>query len=143
MGKTIEEKILSRICGNGRGGPSPKPISRTSAPGQLSIGLFIGEKRKAFSLSPVRNDAFARINSLPDVVQFKKRFYPSTWAQYDLATPGSFKLLPTAESQIRNLELDYQDMQVMFFGEPPSFFSILEVLRDLASEINAIPTETP
>lgn len=92
------------------------------------------------SLSEIKNQAFARIDLLPDVVQFKKRFYPSTWARYDLATPGSFKLLPTAAAQIKDLEWDYQDMRMMLFGEVPTFASILDELGRLEHQINQIAT---
>ena len=90
------------------------------------------------ALSPVRDKALANISLLHDVVQFKKRFYPSTWARYDLAIPGSFKLLPTAESHLKDLGRDYENMQVMLFGKPPSFATILDVLRKCEDEINAL-----
>jgi hypothetical protein len=90
------------------------------------------------ALSPIRDQSFSQINLLSDVVEFKKRFYPSNWAQYDLATPGSFKLLPREQSQIDSLQRDYQDMQVMLFGNPPNFDSILQGLQALEEEINAI-----
>ncbi len=91
--------------------------------------------------SPIRKSAFAAASLLPDVVEFKKRFYPSAWAQYDLATPGTFKLLPADEAQIADLERDYQDMQMMLFGERPSFTAILDVLGRLEKEINALPPQ--
>ena len=91
------------------------------------------------AVSPIRETAFAQISLLREVVDFKKRFYPSAWASYDLAFPGTFKLLPTAPSQITNLERDYQNMQVMLFGDPPDFRSILDGLRDLESQINSLP----
>jgi hypothetical protein len=91
------------------------------------------------ALSPIRDAAIARLALLPDVVEFKKRFYPSTWARYDLATPGSFKLLPTSATQIANLERDYEDMQVMLFGQPPAFGSILDELQHLEEQINTLP----
>ena len=86
--------------------------------------------------SPIRDLALTNIDLLYDVVEFKKRFYPSSWARYEAAIPGSFRLLPTAESQIRNLERDYEDMQVMLFREPPSFTSILDGLHQLERQIN-------
>ena len=73
---------------------------------------------------------------------FKQRFYPSAWARYDLAVPGTFKLLPReTESQLADLERDYQEMQVMLFGERPEFGSILSELRKLESEINSVESK--
>jgi Nucleotidyl transferase AbiEii toxin, Type IV TA system len=90
------------------------------------------------ALSPIRDRALTEIPLLQAVVEFKARFYPSAWARYDLAKPGSFRLLPTTDKQISRLEEDYLEMQMMLFGEPPSFSSILTELRDLESQINAI-----
>jgi len=88
--------------------------------------------------SPLRDVAFAQASLLKDVVEFKKRFYPCGWARYDLAIPGTIKLLPTRQEQLRNLERDYQKMQVMLFGERPEFDAILENLRRLESHINTL-----
>jgi hypothetical protein len=41
------------------------------------------------AVSRVRASALANLRLLPDVVAFKQRFYPSVWARYDLAVPGS------------------------------------------------------
>jgi hypothetical protein len=87
--------------------------------------------------SSVRDTALARISLLGDVVGFKQRFYPSAWARYDLAVPGSFKLLPNSDSHITDLNRDYQQMQVMFFAQPPDFGLVLDELRRLESHINS------
>jgi len=75
---------------------------------------------------------------LKEVVEFKERFYPSNWARYDLAIPGSLKLLPTSAAQLAGLERDYKDMQMMLFGERPSFSTIVHVLRELEQQLNAL-----
>jgi hypothetical protein len=90
------------------------------------------------AVSPVRGPAFAQSSLLQDVVVFKRRFYPSAWARYDLAAPGTFKLLPTAQSQLADLERDYQEMQVMLFGKAPDFGALLDELRKLEADINSI-----
>ncbi len=90
------------------------------------------------AVSPVRAVALAQPGLLQDVVTFKQRFYPSAWARYDLAVPGTFKLLPTTQAQIKDLERDYQEMQVMLFGETPDFGAVLDELRKLEADINSI-----
>jgi hypothetical protein len=90
------------------------------------------------ALSQIRDAAVVKLDLLADVVEFKKRFYPSQWARYDLAVPGTFKLLPDEVEQLKNLAQDYDDMQVMLFGDSPSFASIVEVLRELEHQINAL-----
>jgi hypothetical protein len=73
-----------------------------------------------------------------EVVAFKQRFYPSSWARYDLAKPGTFKMIPSAD-HFAVLKKDYQDMAVMIFGEIPVFERIIETLRALEDQINRQP----
>jgi hypothetical protein len=68
-------------------------------------------------------------------VRHKETFYPSAWAQYARASPGSLRLLP-ADSRRAALERDYRSMGVMIFGEPPPFGTIMETLAALEQEIN-------
>jgi hypothetical protein len=42
--------------------------------------------------APVRAAALADTGLLAEVVAFKQRFYPRSWARYDLAVPGSLRL---------------------------------------------------
>lgn len=93
------------------------------------------------ALSPIREKALSQLGLLQDVVEFKKRFYPVTWARYDLAKPGSIKLLPGTAEQLTDLERDYQEMQVMLFGQPPDFSSIVQILQELETEINSLSSE--
>jgi hypothetical protein len=90
------------------------------------------------ALSPVRDLALADFDLLREVVRFKQRFYPSAWARYDLAVPGTFRLLPARQSQLVELERDYDDMQLMLFGDPPVFKEIIVILTQLESQINGI-----
>lgn len=69
------------------------------------------------------------------VANWKSKFFPSTWARYDLAKPGTFHLVPP-ESRVAELEKDYLAMRPMFLNDPPSFVSVLERLVDLESRIN-------
>jgi hypothetical protein len=87
------------------------------------------------SESPIRKAALGNLTLLKAVVEFKERFYYSSWARYDLAFPGSFRLSPP-DSQLPALERDYRAMQDMFFREPPTFETILAGLAALEWEIN-------
>ncbi|WP_089837968.1 nucleotidyl transferase AbiEii/AbiGii toxin family protein [Granulicella pectinivorans] len=86
------------------------------------------------SESPIRRAALSDLALLKSVVEFKERFYYSSWARYDLAVPGSFRLSPP-ESQFPALERDYRAMGEMFYREPPTFEAILAGLT-LEHEIN-------
>lgn len=87
------------------------------------------------SRQPVRDQAFAKPELLAEVVQFKMQFYRSAWAKYELARPGTLRLLPPTHN-IDALRKDYASMQAMLFGEIPSFDEILAGLASLEQEIN-------
>jgi hypothetical protein len=69
------------------------------------------------------------------VVQWKSQFFGSSWANYDNAKPGTFRLVPPPERQAA-LRRDYQAMRDMYLAEPASFDDILTILADLEKRIN-------
>lgn len=83
----------------------------------------------------VRTSSLEKADLLASVVEFKKKFYPRSWANYDAATSGSLKLIPPSHVLIA-MEKDYEAMQEMIFGDRPTFEEIIATLRDLKSEIN-------
>lgn len=85
--------------------------------------------------SPVRDAALADFALLADVVAFKMRFYPRGWARYDLAVPGSLRLLP-GEAVLNAVAADYRAMAGMIFGEVSPFADIVAALRALENDIN-------
>lgn len=86
--------------------------------------------------SPVKTQALSDPGLLASVVQFKERFYPRGWARYDLAQPGTIKLLPEGYV-LASVRSDYQAMKNMIFGAIPDFDEILTVLKWLQEEINS------
>jgi hypothetical protein len=84
---------------------------------------------------PIKAEALADLPLLAQVVKHKETFYPSGWARYDVASPGSFHVAP-AKERIDALQRDYKNMAPMVFGEPPTFDSIMETLAGLEKEIN-------
>lgn len=85
--------------------------------------------------SPVKDAALADTGLLADVVAFKERFYPRSWARYDLAIRGTLRLLPGGE-MLKALEADYRAMADMIFGRVPDFADIVARLAALEAEIN-------
>ena len=69
------------------------------------------------------------------VVDWKSRFFGSSWARYDLAIPGSFRLLP-ADNRVDALRRDYQAMRDMYLSEPLSFDEVMSQLSDVENQIN-------
>jgi hypothetical protein len=69
------------------------------------------------------------------VVQYKKRYFRSSWANYDTAIPGDFRLAP-AQERLSELKADYRQMQEMFFEPPPDFDELIKQLYKIEKIIN-------
>lgn len=69
------------------------------------------------------------------VVDWKSRVFARGWARYDLAQPGSFRLVPPAVRQA-DLARDYATMRPMFMSEPPRFETLMMVLAQAEDVIN-------
>ena len=82
-------------------------------------------------------DAMKNLALLEDVVSFKKRFYPSGWANYDAALPGTIKMVPEKEA-LDTLKADYRMMREMIFGKYPDFDTIIESLREFEQRLNRL-----
>ncbi|AUB83136.1 nucleotidyl transferase AbiEii/AbiGii toxin family protein [Candidatus Thiodictyon syntrophicum] len=89
--------------------------------------------------APVKALALADTELLASVVAFKQRFYPRGWARYELAKPGSLRLVPSGTVRA-TVEADYRAMAEMIFGDRPAFADILTILHGLQEEINRTAT---
>ncbi len=87
--------------------------------------------------SEIRDQALSDLGLLKDVVVFKEKFYPVSWAHYETAVPGLLQLIPP-ERVRQSLVKDYQAMQDMIFGYKPSISEIFDVLAELEGQINGI-----
>lgn len=87
---------------------------------------------------PIFSEALADMKLLADVVKHKETFYPSAWARYDLARPGSIRFMPRKD-RMAALQRDYRNMAVLIFGEPLAFNKIIEALTTLEEEVNRAP----
>ncbi len=88
------------------------------------------------AMSTVRDSALADISILENVVDFKTKFYPRTWAQYDQAKPGTLKLVPKGHV-LESVKRDYKAMRNMIYGKYYSYEEIQNVLEELERDINA------
>ena len=93
----------------------------------------------ADTASLAKNSAASKAIDLHDlrerVVNWKRLFFGSAWANYDEAKPGTFHLVPPSE-RLPSLQRDYQSMRDMYLSEPLSFDDILAILADLENQIN-------
>lgn len=85
--------------------------------------------------SDVADRALADTELRKRVVEHKSIYFRSASANYDLAVPGSFRLIPDA-SRLAELQKDHDSMAQMFFTPPPPLSEILETLRVLETKIN-------
>lgn len=88
------------------------------------------------AMTSVKETAFAQMDLLKKVVEFKMKFYPRAWAKYVEAVPGTFKLVPP-EYRFNGLAKDYANMRDMLYGDAPSFEKIMEAMQKLEMEINS------
>jgi hypothetical protein len=89
----------------------------------------------ALARHAVLERALARAELRQRVADWKNRFFAATWAHYDLAKPGTFRIVPP-DFRLSELDRDYRAMRPMFLTEPPSFASIIKALRGLENRIN-------
>jgi len=86
------------------------------------------------TMSSVKAAAFADLNLLKSVADFKSKFYHSPWARYEDAIPGKIKLIPP-QRIIETMSNDYDMMQAMIFGDKVAFKEIIAVLAELEEEL--------
>lgn len=89
----------------------------------------------ALAKHPAAKSALDRHDIRNRVVEWKSQFFGSSWANYENAKPGTFRLVPPAE-RLPSLRRDYQAMRDMYLTEPFSFDEILATLSDLEDRIN-------
>ena len=86
--------------------------------------------------SEVKYEALNDFALLAQVVDFKNKFYPATWAKFDDAKKGTIKLVPPIY-RLATLKNDYKEMQDMIFNKKLSFEEIIDTLQALEDEINS------
>ena len=87
--------------------------------------------------SPVYAVAKKNLALLQDVVDFTQKFYPRSWAHFELCKPGTMLLQPS-EHALPIMRADYQAMRQMIYGDYLSFDELLETLKELESDVNAL-----
>ncbi len=85
--------------------------------------------------SNIKESALADLFILEDVVDFKMRFYHRGWAQYELAKPGTLKLVSHGHI-LETVRKDYKAMRNMIYGTYFDYDAIYQVFARLEDEIN-------
>jgi hypothetical protein len=89
----------------------------------------------ALAKHPAASGAIDQHDLRDRVVAWKGQFFGSSWANYDQAKPGTFRLVPPA-GRLPALRRDYEAMRDMYLSQPPSFDDVLGALADLERRIN-------
>ena len=87
--------------------------------------------------SDVKATAFRRGDLLSRVIEHKKLYFRSGWANYETAIPGTMRLVPL-EARLDGLRRDYANTRDMVFGDAPPFDALVETIRALETEINSL-----
>lgn len=77
------------------------------------------------------------ISLLDEVVKFKQRFYPASWANYELANAQYLQLMPNVAHH-NALKKDYDSMKEMIFGHAPEFEQLLQDIEQLQTRIHTL-----
>lgn len=91
----------------------------------------------ALAKHPTASKAVDQQELCSRVVRWKSRFFGSSWANYDQAAPGTFRIVPPP-NRLPALNRDYQAMRDMYLTEPISFSEILAALAELENRINGV-----
>lgn len=88
-------------------------------------------------LSDIGKSALSAQNLLINVVEHKKVFFNTPYANYDLCLEGKFNLIPTGD-QFEDLKMDYQQMtnSDMFYGNFLTFDEIISRVKSLNEILN-------
>lgn len=84
---------------------------------------------------PIGEKALTDLSLLASVAKHKQVFFAQAWARYDLAEPGTLRLVPP-DHRLSELEKDYKAMGQMIFGAPPNFSELIATLAELEARIN-------
>ena len=81
-------------------------------------------------------EAILNTDSLASVVEHKKVFYKRTASKYELAVPGTLRILPSKELA-EVLRPEYEEMaEIMIFGDAPEFDVVVDALIGLEAQVN-------
>ena len=83
----------------------------------------------------IDDKALKEVDLLTKVADFKEKFYPRKWAEYNKARIGTLKLMPATHS-MDVLKKDYKNMKAMMFGYYPSFDELMVEIEKIEIKIN-------
>lgn len=85
--------------------------------------------------SELGKQAIENSNLREKVRQHKLNFFKLAWKKFDLAVPGTLRIVPY-DDLLTALEQDYRSMQGMMLGTAPNFDDLVETLQQLENLLN-------
>lgn len=125
--RTFWEKITLLHAENNR--PPEKPMGDRLSRHYYDIHQLLDKG--------IGHSALENIPLLYDVIEHKQKYFRSAWAKYEEATPKTLKISPNERLESL-LKEDYKQMQVMLFGEIPSFNEIMGSIKDFEKQVKAL-----
>ncbi len=123
--KTFWDKVTILHCEAHRPEDKPQPSRYSRHYYDLYQMLNSNTKSEALDNKALLNDIF----------EFKLKFYPQRFANYQRGLEGQVRLIPP-EFRLESLKRDYQAMEEMIFGAYPSWETILETLAGFEQELS-------
>ena len=120
--------------GRRRRSSTPSTIARRRKPTPDRFSRHYADTA-ALARHPAATDALQNHDLRDRVVEWKGRFFGSGWARYDLARPGTFRLVPPRE-RLPGSGAITRRCGTSILSEPPSFDEVLFVLAELEQRIN-------
>lgn len=87
-----------------------------------------------------KDESLRNLPLLARVAEHKNIYFRAGWAKYEEAKKGTLKLIPI-ENINEILRRDYEQMQEMFFQDPPSWKEIIDAIQQFETEFNATTQE--
>jgi predicted nucleotidyltransferase component of viral defense system len=85
--------------------------------------------------SDVKEQSLTNLDLLKNVIEFKKKFYPCNWANYNDIYNGNIKSV-TDSNVLDIFHNDYNQMKTMIFGEIPHFLDIINTINEYTEILN-------
>ena len=79
--------------------------------------------------------AKTQLELLKNVIAHKSLFFASKKASYETIYSSGLRLLPPKEG-LHDIQMDYQEMEVMIFGENPPFEAVINSIKEIEIVLN-------
>lgn len=84
----------------------------------------------------VGDKASGNLELFKRIAAHRQVYFKQGWVEYDTLSPGRLRLIPPDE-QLADWKSDYAAMKdEMFFGEPPAFDDLIEIVREFQDVFN-------